>query len=657
MYFEFNKYGMERPQLMLCELSKKRLGAINDISLSMNLRYTNLSEVRFDVSSVYSDGNRKGEKYRLFDEVRELRLIEIPNFGWYQLRNVNEVSNGHRKIKECIAYSAEVMLQDKQVIDLEGEFRLFDPIRPFESLMGILLLKIPGWKVGNIEPALLTRWRTLSIRKQNLYALLTNDLASAYECLFIFDNQNFTINIVDISREFKATSIFVSHQNLIKHSNVKTMTESIVTALHVRGGNMDIMGVNPSGGDVIYNVDYYKSRMSEGLRTALAAYEAKFANLQPTYANMLTQLRNQNQQLATLRNNPPQYEVTFQATVNETVNIIPALDNASGLNQLEALRRALEGVRAVRIEHGNIPYTDVNVRIAQIDPMITAQRNAIAVLEGQIASTTEQLRNIVAQLRMADNFTDEQWVELNRYFIYDVFQEDSLIWTDIMSQHERQDVQQELFGLGVRTLMRASHPKFEIEIDAVNFLALPEFKHFTEQFELGTTFTLDLDDYIVKPLLLGVDINFEDLNDFRLIYANKHTLDDGFSLIDFNAGNIKASNTISFNLTRIEAMARQHDDVTAFINGALDATVNNIQADNKFNSYQLDENGFRMFQFDSATNRRLPYEMWLTGSQLVFSDTNFQTARLGIGRVQAPGVGGTVYGMICDEIVVLTLKR
>ena len=649
MHFAYDRFNrLERPQLILCELSKQRMGVINDISLEMSIRWTDISELRFTVSSEMVGGGR----YELFEDVRELRLVQVPNFGWFQIRNVNEVSDGLRLVKECTAYSMESMLQGKQVIDLDGEFRLFDPIRPHETIMGILLTKIPGWRIGNVDGALLTRWRTLNVSKQNLYTLLTNDIATAYECLFIFDYENLAIDIVEKARQFKSTSIFMSYQNLIKNSNVQTLTNNIVTALHVHGGNLDITGVNPNGTDVLYNVDYFKNRMSAGLLASLAAYENRFRSLQPTYSDLLVQLRNTNRSLALLQNNPPQYEVRFNVAADGTAMIDPALNSASGLNQLEALRRALEGVRGVRIEHGNIPYTDINNIIAQVNPMITARQNSIAEAQGQITNIQNKMRDIVNQLRMENNFTEAQWIELNRYFVYDTFQEDGFVWTDIMTEEERQIIQQELFELGGRVLEGTAFPKYEIRIDSVNFPALPEFEYFTEQFELGTTFTLDLGHFRVNPLLLEVNIDFDDLRNFSLVYANQFTLESGFSDLDGIGSNVNAANTISFNLARLEAMRKQHDDVTAFINGALDASRNELISSPTRTAIEINENGLRARSFDWNTGQPIGLESWLTGSQLAFSDDAFMNARLALGRINNPGrLGGASFGLVGDVIV------
>jgi len=662
MHFTFSKTGWESPPLILCELNKQRIGEINTISLSAAIRWTSLSEFSFETpSTITSEGvNCPNE---LFDDIRELRLIEIPNFGYFQIRSVQTNSDGIRKIKSVKAYSAEVMFQDRRISDVQGEYRLWNPIRPQDSIMGILLTKMPGWTLGNVAGVFTTRQRTLSVTENSLYAFIMNDLAEAFEALFIFDYENFTIDIVDKTQQFRATSIYMDYDNLVKNSQISVNVDDIVTKLRVVGASsnndtLDISGVNPTGTDTLVNVDYFIPRMSAGLQTALAAYKVLFSTLQPQYASLLTQLRNLNIQRMNLIDQVPPYTLNFNPTQNNTATITPSLTNTSGLTQLEGARRQMEGVRQARIENGNIPYTDVNNLINQITPMINARRTAITNIETQIADVQNQLQNITNQLHMQNNFTPAQWVELNRYFIEDTYSNPHFLTVDDTTPQERQDIQRELFDVGSRILERASFPSFTVDIDSVNFLFLKEFNEFTQDFELGTTFKLGLEnDMVVDPLLLGVDIDFNDPTNFRLHYSNKHYLDDDFRLVDFAAGQINASNAISFSLAQIENMRYQQDDVTAFINGALKANLNELISSPVRTSIKINEHGLRAKTFDWNTGQELNYQSWLTGSQLAFSRDRFTTAQLALGRIQAPGAtGGTVFGLVGDTICVKILK-
>jgi hypothetical protein len=388
--------------------------------------------------------------------------------------------------------------------------------------------------------------------------------------------------------------------------------------------------------------------MSEGLLTELNAYEVRYNNLRPVYTNLLLQLRNHRQNLANLMSNPPQYRIDFNANADGTARISPSLTNDSGLSQLEAAREMCENIRAVRIESGQISYNDVNGIISSLDSMIATRRNAITSVEATIANVTAQLTNIVLQLKMESNFSPENWIELNQFFLFDTFQEDSIIVTDIMTDAEIQDVQQELFDLGNRVLQRCSYPKYTIEIDSVNFFALKEYQFFTNQCELGTTFTLDLERFMVKPLLLEIYINFDDPTDFKLTFANKTMLDDGFSLLDFAGSNVNATNSISFDLVKLEAMKRQNNAVTEFINGSLDATLNNIKSSKDHAAITIDGTGVRARSYEYGSGRLQPYESWWTGKTLAFSDDNFQSAKAIFGLINFPSGNGRGYG-ICNE--------
>ncbi len=642
MFFSYNAFNeWERPDVILCEISKKRLGVLTALNLTMDIRYTNISQVNFTVPSI-SD-----EVGYVYDEVRELRMVEIPNFGWFQIREVNEVSDGIRLVKECIAYSAECILQNKQVINLEGDYKLWDPLRPNETLLGILLLKVPGWKIGRFDGNLLTRYRSLNISKQNLYALLTNDISKAYECIFVFDYQRYEINVIDISLNQPETSIYLSYDNLIKNSTVKPLTDNIITVLSVKGGNIDIAGVNPNGSDKLYNIDYYKDRMSPELVAAYNAYTNRFNTLQPQFANLMSQYKLRQQELALLQATPPQYDVSFTSTQDGTARVTPSISATSGLFQLEALERNLENIRAVRIEKGNIPYTDVNAIMTTVKSQITSKKSAITAKEAQITTLNNQLAAITTQLKMENNFTEAQWIELNQYFYEDYFVDDTFITTDLMSQEEKQNIQQELYDYGVRALTRSAAPRFTFEIDSINFLALPEFKVFTDEFRLGSTFTLDLGNMLVKPLLLEVHINFDDPTDFKLTYSNRTMLDGGFLLEDYEGSNVSLSNTISFDLVKIESLVRQSDYVTELINGVLDTSRNELISSPDETRVTIDESGLRTYGVDADTHQDTGYGIWMTGSQIAMSDNFFSSVKLAAGRIRIPS-GGYVYGIAGD---------
>ncbi len=644
----FDAYNrLEAPPLVLCEVSKEPICTLFALDVSLSLNFTDISSVKFRIPSVID-----GEEYKHYEDVIALRMIHLPHIGYFQLTSVSEVSDGFKEYKECEALSAQVMLQSKRITGVVGEYKLWNPVKPQESLMGLLLTLAPSWKIGTVDGIFLTRQRSINITESDLYSMMTNEFYDSFEAIFVFDYEKYEINIYDAKKEFKDTEIFIATHNVLKSYQVEPQVEKIITALRVIGGDgLDISGVNPNGTDTIYNVSAFVDRMSVGLQNALKAYEMKYNSLKKQYSELLIQYKNKNAELSKLQSNAPLYDVSYTFNRDGTAKITPSLTSDSGLAQLEGLKANLENVKATRIQSGNIPYSDVNSLASQVSPMISSKKSAISTVVTALNGLVDQINGITAQLNMEKNFTPEKWVELNEYLRYDTVQENAFIITDIMSQEEKQKVRQELLEHGELILRKSCYPTFLYRISCVNFLALPEFSRFQDEFELGTTFTLKVNDnYIVKPMLLGVRINFNSLEDFDMIFGNKTNVNDGF---DFSAykNAVSAGASISFDLVKIEALKAQKDDVAEFLKGSLIAATNNIKSTEDYTVATINEDGIRLRQYDSNTKAKQNFEAWLTGSTFAFSDDSFQTSKLALGRIQAPkNPNGYVYGLNAEVI-------
>ena len=642
----FNKFNqMEIPQLVLCELSKEQLCVLYATNLDFKLNFNDISSVSFNIPKTIN-----GEPYRHYDEAQELRLIYVKDLGYFQIVKVCKSFDGMVDCKECEAYSVQAMLGSKRITGLAGEFVLWNPVDKERSLMHLLLPQAPSWSIGTVDAALTTRQRSVKIDDQDLYSMLTNNFYEIFEALFIFDYENYVINIYDARKDFKDTDAYLDTHNVIKDYQIDVQTDRIVTAVRVIGGDgIDISGVNPNGTDTLYNVDYYIDRMTPGLQSALAAYKVKYNSYRQMYSDLLVEQKNASAEVNRLQSNAPQYDVSYTFNEDGTARITPDLTSDSGLRQLEGLRANLENVRAARIQHGNIPYTDVNALIAVVDPMIEAKEQAIASAELDRDEIAYRISSIVEELRMRDNFTDEQWVELNEYFIYDTIQENAFIITDVMSQEEKQAVRLELLEHGELILNKTCYPTYLYKISSVNFFALPEFKDLQNEIELGAHFTLKVDDnYAVKPMFLGVRTNFRSQCD--LVFGNKTKVNDGFDFSAFRQA-VSMGTSISFDRVKIEAMKGQSDEVAEFIHGSLIAATNNIKSTKDYTTATINEDGIRLRQYDKGAMNQTPYEAWLTGSMFAFSDDNFHSSKMALGRIEAPGgTGGSVYGVVGEAI-------
>ena len=649
MKFSFDKYNrLETPNVTLCELNKQPIASLVVSDLKGEFNYNDISSISFVARNFINQ-----EEYKHFDDIKELRLIHLENFGYFQLEDVERSGFQKEQILECTAHSAQVMFQRRRVSGIKGEYKLYDLIYPEQSAMTILLQVLPMWKIGNVDPVFLTRQRSLDIKEQDLYSLMTKDFYESYQAIFVFDYEKFEINIYDAMREFKDSKIYLDYNNLLKEVDIKVNTDKIYTNISITGGNnLSIQGVTPS--ESLFNVDYFKDRMSDNLRIRLEAYQQKYNIVRPQYEDIILNMKTANEQLTTLRSNSPKYDLDFNANQDGTAKLTPALDNNSGLSELESLYKALDNVKQVRMRNGNIPYSDVNNIMSNVNSMISSKQSQINTLQSNISNYETQLLALRESLKLTnpDNFSSAEWIELSAYLIDYNDNDKTFLITDIMTQDEKQQVQNELYKYNLNVLNKSCYPKYDFEISAVNFLALKEYEMFQKEFELGVTFTLNIDDkYVIKPLLLGVTIDFENPSDFNLTYGNRTNREDGFDLTPLtNAVNVGSA--LSFELLKLEAMSQKTDAISELISGSLELINTNLLSDKNKKEVLIDELGIRTREYDYNTDKLLGNEIWINGKQIAFSTDNWKTTRMAIGEMPSPSViGGSTYGIIADAIV------
>lgn len=136
--------------------------------------------------------------------------------------------------------------------------------QPEKSLLHQLIAVAPQWKIGYVSDSLKNKSRSFSETDNGLYGFLTNDVAQSYEALFVFDNEEYTINAYDTSEVIKPTNIVLSFDNLLKNATITEMSDDIYTVLNVTGAeDLSIQKVNPNGTKKLYCLDYYTGTLDK----------------------------------------------------------------------------------------------------------------------------------------------------------------------------------------------------------------------------------------------------------------------------------------------------------------------------------------------------------------------------------------------------------
>ena len=149
-----------------------------------------------------------------------------------------------------------------------------------------------NWTVGHVDDSLANKQRSFDIDNQDVYSFLTGDVAQAFNCLFIFDTFNYTVNAYDLDNYGKDTNLFVSLDNLVNDVGISIDENSIFTCYRVNGGDgIYINEVNPNGTNKIYNFNYYMSEFSPELQQKIRNYNAKYQELKRAYENVMANMQ------------------------------------------------------------------------------------------------------------------------------------------------------------------------------------------------------------------------------------------------------------------------------------------------------------------------------------------------------------------------------
>lgn len=374
----------ETPTLTLCRPNFTPVGSLaSAYNPVTTMRFSSISELKFDFPK--STDNYQNS----FDEYPKLQpkmVVKVENIGNFIIESCPEDSTGSVPVKHVTAQSIESELLYKRITSLQGTFKFSDRQQLSNTIMGRVLKLIPGWALGYVDPELEALYRTFDVGDTTIYSFLTNDVATAFNAVFIFDKFSKVISARLIKNLEDDSKVFFSFSNANLNATTTEFSDELATVLACYGGgDLDIRRVNPLGGNTIYNFDHYikddaQSWMSESLKTALTNWKAKVKSKEEDYKDI------------TYKKN---LELEKYVGVNQRL--------ADTKSELVALQTTLEGMKAAK----NGEFTPEE--IAQAELNIVNQKIIIRLLraerakhQGTIDEHTGQLRNITHALKFTN---------------------------------------------------------------------------------------------------------------------------------------------------------------------------------------------------------------------------------------------------------------
>lgn len=643
--------NLEKPIIYIAKKDKTFLGAVSiydDLSLTFNLNAYQTTSFK-----IYRDIN--GKKYEHYDDFQEDRLIMIQGISWYKIHVETNIENTGIS-KSITANSLECTLCNKRLVDFEcntGEILyddyvktiFYDPTNPKGSLLHRVLNVAPSWSVGHVDATLANKQRSFDEDDIDIYSFLTGDVSEAFNCLFIFDTFNMTINAYDLDNYGDDTNIYVSMDNIAQSMTESIDENSIITCYRVNGGDgIYINEVNPNSTNKIYNFEYYLPEMEESIQNKVKAYNEKYQSLKPQYEEIMKRLGDQIGVIQDLETRLPdsldskdwtKYGLEFLDSKVKSFKNIDEVYCAQGMNKPDSFNYNLY---QQNLEDLNNVTAEYNKRKSEVDSatevynFIIAERNAVQ-----------------SQLDMDKWFTKDEWKTLDSYVVEETYSNDNYITTDNTTDTERFDIERQLFDVAWKDLSKKCRPQYQYSSTLSNVLTIPQFKGFLKYFQLGNFIRMATDyDTVIKLRLISFTVDYNDTSKIDVTFSDAirvHDIYEDASSIQAQANS--AAMSFQFNKDQYDKSVNQSNFVEEMRKYGLD--VANIPVKNQHQSW--DETGMWFRQWNEQKNDFDPEQIKIINNQIVFSDDGFKSAKMAIGKIPIDKNGNTVYAVNAEAIL------
>lgn len=643
--------NLEKPIIYIAKKDKTFLGTVSiydDLSLIFNLNAYQTASFK-----IYRDIN--GKKYEHYDDFQEDRLIMVQGIGWYKIHVETNIENTGIS-KNITANSLECTLCNKRLIDFEcntGEILyddyvktiFYDPANPKGSLLNRVLNVAPSWSVGHVDATLANKQRSFDEDDVDVYSFLTGDVSEAFNCLFIFDTFNMTINAYDLDNYGDDTNIYVSMDNIAQSMTESIDENSIITCYRVNGGDgIYINEVNPNSTNKIYNFEYYLPEMEESIQNKVKAYNEKYQSLKPQYEEIMKRLGDQIGVIQDLETRLPdsldskdwtKYGLEFLDSKVKSFKNIDEVYCAQGMNKPDSFNYNLY---QQNLEDLNNVTAEYNKRKSEVDSatevynFIIAERNAVQ-----------------SQLDMDKWFTKDEWKTLDSYVVEETYSNDNYITTDNTTDTERFDIERQLFDVAWKDLSKKCRPQYQYSSTLSNVLTIPQFKGFLKYFQLGNFIRMATDyDTVIKLRLISFTVDYNDTSKIDVTFSDAirvHDIYEDASSIQAQANS--AAMSFQFNKDQYDKSVNQSNFVEEMRKYGLD--VANIPVKNQHQSW--DETGMWFRQWNEQKNDFDPEQIKIINNQIVFSDDGFKSAKMAIGKIPIDKNGNTVYAVNAEAIL------
>lgn len=620
------------------------------------LNFNQISELNFRVTHVRRENPDDNEYvYMLYKAIQPRRLVYVSNIGYFMLSGVDEgYDEDGRQYKDISAQSIEAEIQNRTVPYIaDGTYRFSsDIVGDVKGLLDTLVTSIPLWTIGEVDDAVAAKYRTFEDvdTKLNILSFMLENMQDAYECIFIFDIANRTINVYDQNDYVRQTDIHITKDDLIKSIDISENSDDLYTAISVMGDdNITISAINPLGGNTIYNFSNYLSWMSDGLGEKVAAWQEAIEANKSTYYDTNLQYFTKLETASNFQAELQKLEIQIEMYTRCRENIVAEASTDSVAAYNEVITE--NGGTAITI------YEEIQQTLEAIDNLINTckaeQANVNADLEevnAELETLSAAIESIHNNLSMDSYFTESEYAELSNYVYEGSYSDEYVIITDSMTYSERFEQMKTLYDRAELRLQKVSMPTQEFKIDVENFIFAKEFEQWSEQLETGCLINVELEsDDVASLFLSNITVNYDD-HTLSMTFGNRFNRFDPKSLFENMLGDIsKAANTLDY----------VKDIIYPIKNGQLGAFQEQLNTSRTLTANQALASENQEITIDSMgyTGRKVlddgsfsPEQLKINNNTIVFTDNAWETCKTALGKLILDN-DTTAYGINAEIVI------
>lgn len=615
MNFKYDSLDyIKQPTLVHCTQSRKGKGILDVDSLIINLKFCETSEMSFNI---YQD-------HQGYESIKKGTVIKSDGFGYWSVDEAETDNDGIYEFKTVKAYSYEIVLGGVNITFEEDSYYLYNELNADKSILG-LIENNTNWKIGHVDITLANKKRTLEFENTPIYDALMKDISEAFKCYFVFDTDTMTINCYDRMNKPKRSGIMLSFRNLIKEMKIKDNQDGVITALTVTGGDgVGINLINPLGINTIYDFSYYYDEMTPDLKDAIILWKEKLSDISDTYKEKVALRRS----LATTK------------TVLESERTV-----------LETSLKAKKDVQSINIVNGNderLPA--LKEEIEQLESQIRDKNAEIETVENQHKEAVQACSDISSSLSLKNNFTEEQYHELMFYIHSGSYENENFIFTSITTEEEEIDIEQELYDQALVEFKKFANPRYQFELDLINFINNPTYRPFLKNLELGYSAYVEIkDDVWVDPKIIGINLDFSNVENTSIILSDSLMLQDGvYSFATSYSNTAKAANKVSISASKWDEPSKNgfYDTVNDYIRNALNLAQQEI-VNAKNQEFTIGSYGIRgrKEEDDGYSDEQIG----IINNLIAFTDDGWNSVKTALGKVT---IGDQqYYGLVAEAIM------